>query len=156
MVEIRLAKSSDLTVLDQMMYDLHEEHHVACPEHFKSAYDVMQEKRIADYLELPEGLVFVAASREKVIGFVSGHFSELVSAVSQNVLMGSIDEFYVLPQYRQQGIGSRLLQRIEKEFDDYGVQQLFVEVWDFNQTAIKLYQKLGFCHHIHWLRKGIR
>ncbi len=156
MVNIRLAKSSDLPVLEQMMYELHNEHHLACPQHFKSAEAVMQEKRIADYLESPEGLVFVALCDHRCIGFVSGHFADLVSSVSQPVLMGSIDEFYVLPPYRGQGIGSQLLQRIEREFEDYGVQQVFVEVWDFNQSAVKLYQRLGFSHHIHCLRKGIQ
>ncbi|WNJ95083.1 GNAT family N-acetyltransferase [Vibrio ruber] len=156
MVTIRLAKSTDLPVLEQMMYELHNEHHLACPQHFKSAQAVMEEKRISDYLESPEGLVFVAFGNHYCIGFVSGHFADLVSSVSQPILMGSIDEFYVFPSYRGQGIGTQLLQRIEKEFEDYGVQQLFVEVWDFNQPAIKLYQKLGFGHHIHCLRKGIR
>ncbi|MDW6004095.1 GNAT family N-acetyltransferase [Vibrio mangrovi] len=156
MVKIRLAKSSDLAALEKMMYDLHDEHHLACPQHFKVAKEAMEEKRIADYLESPEGLVFIAELNDQCIGFVSGHFADLVSSVSRNVFMGSIDEFYVLPQYRGQGIGSQLLKRIEKEFDDYGVQQMFVEVWDFNQSAIRLYQNLGFAHHIHWLRKGIR
>ncbi|MDW6093039.1 GNAT family N-acetyltransferase [Vibrio rhizosphaerae] len=156
MANIRLAKSSDLQVLELMMYELHNEHHLACPQHFKSAQAVMQEKRITDYLDSPEGLVFIALSEHHCIGFVSGHFADLVSSVSKPVLMGSIDEFYVFPSYRGQGIGSQLLQRIEREFDDYGVQQVFVEVWDFNQPAIKLYQKLGFSHHIHCLRKGIR
>jgi ribosomal protein S18 acetylase RimI-like enzyme len=32
---------------------------------------------------------------------------------------------------------------------------MFVEVWNFNQQALALYEKQGFGHHIHCLRKPI-
>jgi GNAT superfamily N-acetyltransferase len=90
-----------------------------------------------------------------VIGFITGHFCELISAVSKPVLMGSVDEFYVLPCYRNQSVGQQLLARIERELKNYGVVQLFVEVWDFNQKAQQFYQQVGFDAHIHWLRKPL-
>jgi ribosomal protein S18 acetylase RimI-like enzyme len=70
-------------------------------------------------------------------------------------MMGSVDELYVLPEYRKQGTAKALIEKIEATFIDYGVKQMFVEVWDFNQTAISLYENQGFGHHIHWLRKSL-
>ncbi|CAM3878191.1 Aminoglycoside N(6')-acetyltransferase type 1 [Vibrio aerogenes CECT 7868] len=153
---IRFGCTEDLVHLEKLMYDLHDEHHVACPEHFKTAGEVMKEKQINDYLNSPEALVFIASHDDVVVGFITGHFSELVSMVSKPVLMGSIDELFVSPKFRSQGIGRQLLDRLMREFEDYGIEQIFVEVWAFNQAAQKLYQQLGFDHHIHWLRKAVK
>ncbi|MBW3696969.1 GNAT family N-acetyltransferase [Vibrio sp. T187] len=154
-IQLRHAKTEDLEQLNELMYQLHDEHHQAQPEHFKTAEEIEQEKSIARYLDSPECLVYVACEGELIVGFVSGHFCELTSSVSKPVQMGSIDELYVLPKARQQGIAKELLKFIESTFRDYGVKQTFVEVWDFNQAAIRLYQNSGFGHHIHWLRKPL-
>ncbi len=154
-ITIKAAQLSDLNDLEQMMFDLHHEHHVQSPQLFKTAQEIEQEKSIARYLDDPECLVYIAVAGGHNIAFVSGHFCELISSVSKAVPMGSVDELYVKPDYRQQGVASALLQKIESTFFDYGVQQMFVEVWDFNQSGQHLYQSVGFEPHIHWLRKAL-
>lgn len=154
-VTIRSAKTDDLEQLNELMFSLHDEHHAQCPEHFKTAEEIEQEKSIARYIDDPECLVFVACHDEQIIGFVSGHFCELISTVSKPVQMGSIDELYVLHAYRKQSIAKTLCQHLEQRFEEYGVKQLFVEVWDFNQSAIAFYHQSGFSQHIHVMRKSI-
>ncbi len=152
---IRRASDSDLSTLQVLMFKLHDEHYQAEPQHFKSAEEVMEEKNIANYINDPDGLVFVATVNDQIIGFVTGHFCELISSVSKKVLMGSIDELYVESTFRQQGIGKQLLERSFKVLTECGVKQIFVEVWSFNQNAVDLYHNMGFQHHIHWLRKDL-
>ncbi|WED23291.1 GNAT family N-acetyltransferase [Vibrio sp. JC009] len=137
------------------MYELHAWHHQSQPEHFKTPEAIQQEKSITTYLDEPECMAFVATDSEKVVGFITGHFCELISTVSKPVQMGSIDELYVLPEYRKQGIAEQLFHRLEHRLEDYGVKQIFVEVWDFNQAALKFYDKVKFNHHIHWMRKPV-
>ncbi|SKA15757.1 histone acetyltransferase [Vibrio cincinnatiensis] len=149
------AQLSDLEQLNQLMYELHDEHHQSSPEYFKTAQEIEQEKSIARYLDDPQCLVYVAKRDEKIIGFITGHFCELISTVSKPILMGSLDELYVDPVYRQQGVARELLLHLEKTFILYGVKEIFVEVWAFNQAALQLYQATGFVHHIHWLRKSV-
>ncbi|WGV99133.1 GNAT family N-acetyltransferase [Vibrio sp. YMD68] len=149
------AKPSDLEQLNRLMFDLHHEHHQSCPEFFKTACEIEQEKSIARYLDDPECLVFVARDNQDVVGFVTGHFCELVSSVSKPIQMGSVDELYVRPQYRQRKIAHQLCETLNQRFKEYGVVQIFVEVWDFNAAALEFYNQLGFEHHIHWLRKAI-
>lgn len=155
-VSLQAAQIADLEILNQLMFDLHDEHHRACPEYFKTAEEVEQEKSIARYIENPDCLVLVAKFDTQIVGFITGYFSELVSSVSKPVPMGSIDELYVMPQYRQQGIARQLFSRLEQTFVEYGVAEVFVEVWDFNKEAQLFYQDVGFSHHIHWLRKSVR
>lgn len=154
-VVVRPACSEDLSILNQLMFQLHDEHHRGCPEYFKTAQEIESEKSIAQYLDDPECLVFVATLASQVIGFISGHFCELVSTVSKPVLMGSIDELYVKPDVRHHGAAKQLMVRIEHMFQQYGVKEIFVEVWDFNVGAQGFYHNSGFTQHIHWLRKSV-
>lgn len=107
-ISLSAAKLSDLETLNQLMFDLHDEHHRACPEYFKTAEEIEQEKSIARYIDNPDCLVFVARAGEDVVGFITGYFSELVSSVSKPLPMGSIDELYVVPEFRQQGVARQL------------------------------------------------
>ncbi|WP_098415916.1 GNAT family N-acetyltransferase [Vibrio sp. ES.051] len=152
---IKSACFNDLEPLNDLMFDLHDEHHMQSPELFKTAEDIEQEKSIARYLDNPECLVYVAKWKDEVIGFISGHFCELTSTVSKPVMMGSVDELYVSPEFRNQGAAQALIEKIESTFIDYGAKQMFVEVWHFNQGALSLYAKHGFGHHIHCLRKPL-
>lgn len=155
-IQIRAASQKDLPQLDELMFQLHSHHHESCPDFFKTPEEIEQEKSIARYLDSPECLVYVAKEDSGlIIGFVTGHFCELVSTVSKAVPMGSIDELFVLPAYRKTGVADQLLSKIEHTLIDYGVQQIFVEVWNFNQAAQSLYNKRGFSAHIHWLRKSV-
>ncbi|MCL9783141.1 GNAT family N-acetyltransferase [Vibrio sp. S4M6] len=149
------AQPTDLDQLNNLMYDLHQEHHAQCPEHFKSADEVVKEKSIASYLNNPECVIFVAKEQSQIVGFITGHFCELVSEVSKPVQMGSIDELYVKTDYRNLGVAKALVEKLEERFEEYGVKQVFVEVWEFNQTAQHFYDKLQFSGHIRWLRKAL-
>ncbi len=154
-ITVSAAQMDDLAALNQLMFALHDEHHHACPTYFKTADEIEQEKSIARYLDDPECLVYVARQNEQIVGFITGHFCELVSSVSKSIPMGSIDELYVIPECRQQRVAAVLVARLEATFIDYGVQEMFVEVWDFNQIAQYFYQQRGFSQHIHWLRKSL-
>lgn len=155
-IQVFAATSKDLPQLDELMFQLHAHHHYHCPDFFKSPEEIEQEKSIARYLNSPECVVYVAKnSSHSIVGFVTGHFCELVSTVSKAIPMGSIDELFVLPEYRKTGIAKQLLTKVEQTLTDYGVQQIFVEVWSFNQTAQSLYNQMGFSSHIHWLKKAV-
>lgn len=155
-MKIRAARTEDLETLNTLMFELHKEHHERCPEYFKTAEDIEQEKSIARYLDDLECVVFVACDEDDIVGFISGHFCELVSTVSKPIQMGSIDELYVVKSHRGHRIATLLCQKIEQVFEEYGVQEIFVEVWDFNAPAQELYHQFGFQHHIHWLRKSVK
>ncbi|CAM4432522.1 GNAT family N-acetyltransferase [Vibrio agarivorans] len=150
---IRAATTTDLEALNEMMYCLHDEHHQMYAELFKPADQI--EKSIAHYIDHPECLVLVAEHQQQVIAFVSGYFGQYQSPVSQPVLMGSIDELYVLSAYRRFGVGAQLLERMQRDFTHYGAKYLFVEVWDSNTAGVEFYRRLGFVNHIHCLAKPL-
>jgi ribosomal protein S18 acetylase RimI-like enzyme len=154
-ISISAAQVLDIEPLNGLMFELHDEHHRDCPEFFKTALEIEQEKSIARYLDDPECLVFVAKQNQEIVGFITGHFCELVSSVSKPIQMGSIDELYVKSDFRHQSIANKLCTTLHQRFKEYGVTQVFVEVWEFNSPAQQFYEQLGFEHHIHWLRKAV-
>jgi ribosomal protein S18 acetylase RimI-like enzyme len=152
---ISVPNESDIPRLKALSFELHDMHHKAVPEHFKTAEEILSEKEISSYLYDPQCLIYVAKSESQIVGFVTGHFCELQALVSKPIQMGSIDEIYIAEGYRHLGIAKSLFEKLETTFKQCGATQIFVEVWDFNQSALAVYEKLGFNPHIHWLRKAI-
>lgn len=58
-----------------------------------------------------------------------------------------IDELYVEPQYRRQGIGRRAVQFVEERARELGVQALHLEVDPGNDPALELYRRAGYKDH---------
>lgn len=77
---------------------------------------------------------------EKILAFLSGHW------IADQFM---INQVYVHPSYRGQGLARQLLQRLEPSFqaeDGVGeaVGSLYLEVRESNQAARKLYQACNF------------
>ncbi|MGF1788203.1 GNAT family N-acetyltransferase [Photobacterium swingsii] len=58
--------------------------------------------------------------------------------------VGLIDQFYLKPEWRQQGIGTQLLPQIEQHLSQTGVKALSLEVNIGNAGARTFYEKQGF------------
>lgn len=155
--KLRAATMDDLSQLRSLMYDLHDDHHQQVPEFFNTAKEIEKTKDIEKYLNHPECYVYVVHldGSDDLIAFATGHFTDLNSLVSPKIKIGCIDELYVLPQYRRHGLADKLCVRLEQEFKYIGAKEVFIEVWDFNKSALSLYDKLGYSKHIHWIRKSI-
>jgi ribosomal protein S18 acetylase RimI-like enzyme len=70
-----------------------------------------------------------------------------------------IDELYIQPQYRLQGIGKRAMQFVEERARELGVNAIHLEVDQGNDPAAELYRRAGFDDHARflmtrWLKPG--
>lgn len=50
----------------------------------------------------------------------------------------------LLPEYRGQGLGSKLLGSVLDHAKNFGLEKVELHVYTSNQTAIALYKKFGF------------
>lgn len=78
-----------------------------------------------------------AASNGKVLGYIIGLGRKGSSAVR-------IYTFCVRKDYRLKGIGTSLLQRLERECQRRGVSSLILEVGEGNSSAQRFYKRNGF------------
>ena len=80
----------------------------------------------------------VAVDNNKIIGYVFGHFYTMENK-SSYIDIGSncfsVDEIYVLPEYRNQGVGKELFKQMEKRVKD---SCLYVTL----STSTKDYKKI--------------
>ncbi len=58
-----------------------------------------------------------------------------------------IDELFIKPEYRGQGIGSAVLDLLSAQSEELGVQALHLEVADANDRAELLYARKSFKRH---------
>ncbi len=77
----------------------------------------------------------VALVDERVVGFAG--FADICKE-------GNIDNVVVAKEYRRQGIARRLLQELIASGEDICVQTFTLEVRVSNQSAISLYESMGF------------
>lgn len=63
-----------------------------------------------------------------------------------------IDELYIEPQYRRQGIGRRAMQFVEERARELGVNAIHLEVDQGNDRAAELYRRTGYLDHSRFLR----
>lgn len=83
-------------------------------------------------------LIYVA---EKVVGYAAVSFGMSLEFAGRDAFL---DEMFLLPDYRGQGIGSSCLAQIKIEMKQLGIRALHLEVTRNNQAAIKFYQDMGF------------
>ena len=57
---------------------------------------------------------------------------------------GHIFLIYVKPNHRRQGLATTLIQQGQKWVEQQGYDQMGLQVFERNQAALKLYDKLGF------------
>ncbi|MDP3965875.1 MAG: GNAT family N-acetyltransferase [bacterium] len=94
------------------------------------AKTLVHRKRVHTFIALDEG---------KVVGYItaiSGKFLKVRG--TSYVVMG------VLASYRGRGIGTELLKRAEELARGHGMHRMELEVFEKNEDAVRLYEKLGF------------
>ena len=79
---------------------------------------------------------FVALLNGKVVGYIGSH-NVLGEVYITNVA--------VFPEYRNKGIGEKLIQKFVEEIQNENAEFITLEVRKSNVSAIKLYEKCGFC-----------
>ena len=87
------------------------------------------------------GLIWIAESQQALVGYL---IVVLLMSVEHQGLMGEIDEFFVLPEARSCGIGTKLLAAAEEELRQHGCVRLQLQLAAANSRARPLYERQRF------------
>ncbi len=91
---------------------------------------------------IKHGAYFLAArEQDELVGWVQVDRS--VDWIT-NKDIGWINDVYVKKPFRGKGYASKLMKQALAELKDKGYDEVRLNVYTFNEQAIKLYEKLGF------------
>ncbi|MFB6189114.1 MAG: GNAT family N-acetyltransferase [Halapricum sp.] len=89
--------------------------------------------------------VRIACRDDRIVGFVT--FTIEGSTFERSVTRGLIQNIYVAPESRGQGIGSRLLQAAESALREDGADVFGLEAMARNEAARRFYDRHGYGPH---------
>jgi ribosomal protein S18 acetylase RimI-like enzyme len=92
-----------------------------------------------------DGRLTVARSDERLVGFV--RFDVERGPLTQDRTRGVVRDLYVVPDARDDGVGTRLLDAAETALRDRGVAVVAVEALARNADAIRFYERRGYRPH---------
>jgi ribosomal-protein-alanine N-acetyltransferase len=93
------------------------------------------ERRVAHHVRHPDSAVIVARDRQRVVGFAIMEFLDEHAHLSL---------LAVRPGYRQQGIGSELVQWLQSSARTAGIFDIRLELRAQNRAAQRFYERLGY------------
>ena len=93
------------------------------------------------------GKCYLAIENDKAIGLimgVEGSYEPYDYLDYKCPKRGQITELIVSKKARSKGIGSKLMQKMEEYFKSIGVEYVHIDVFAYNDIAIKFYDKQGY------------
>ena len=93
---------------------------------------------------LPEATWLVVHDNGGSEEFGCSEFCGTIQGIRDRSGLGAIQNIGIVPDHRNRGIGSVLIQKSLDGFRRAGLRRAFLEVTSQNEGAIKLYRRLGF------------
>ena len=125
---IRKLRAEDYLVIDACMQELHRLHVDGRPDIFAPLEHPYSEQEFLNIVE-----------DETYITLGAGDKSEMVDDLKTVY----IDDFFVRKEYRRRGIAKYIFEQFEDLAKEKGAKRIDLMVWEFNESALELYEALG-------------
>ena len=109
--------------------------------------DIESPKEALDAVKNFDGKCYLAVEDEKAIGLIMGiipGYDEFDYLDYKCPKRGEITELVVSSKVRSKGIGNLLMSEMENYFKECGCEYVLVDVFGYNDNAIKFYDKHGY------------
>lgn len=147
---IRQSVVTDAQAVLDLLHIIADLHRNGRPDMFPnlvSKYDLTQVK---ERLSQENSGVFVATLDETVVGYV---FCDIITEGDGKTLY--VDDLCVSPSARGLGIGTKLMDRAVEYGRESGCRFLMLNVWEFNESAVRFYEKYGLKTRTRHLEKKL-
>lgn len=141
----RRAKPADCDQIIALLENIAALHHNGRPDIYKAGIRKYSPEEFAFLLEDEDSPVFVAADEnDRVMGYIFGELHRYKNHpyfTDRTELY--IDDFCVDEHLRGQHIGTRLFEGVKAWAKQSGIDFIYLNVWEFNESAIRFYESLG-------------
>lgn len=142
---IRLADVDDAQQISELWLEMVDYHHQFDPILFNASENGAEfyQQSIIGRLNDPNTRVLVAEENGEVVGYVLGMIADIMASVFQPVRSGFLADIYVSSDYRRQGIGQELVERLVLWFQSKDVTYYEWHVASENRDAVAFWQAMG-------------
>ena len=144
-VTIRRATEADADRINAQLFQVAEIHAAGRPDIFKSGAKKYTDSELIDIINNDATPIFVAVDGGGVV--VGYAFCQYKRTRDSNILCDGdslyIDDLCVDSSARSNYIGTSLYEYVLGVARDNGCARVTLNVWSFNESAMKFYQKLG-------------
>jgi ribosomal protein S18 acetylase RimI-like enzyme len=151
----RIVKGSieDLASLEPLWIAVHRAHVASMPElaPYVSDAETWAERRVvyASLLEKPDTVLLLALDGEEPIGYALAHVEPVWETWIHDTWrtgdrIAEIESLSVLEAHRGRGVGSALMDALERELEAQGIADLIVGALAGNEEALRLYRRRGY------------
>ena len=138
MINYQVAAIADLPILLELVQEFHEGERL----HFDETLD---REVLANFVaDAALGQLWLIMLESDAIGYILITFGYSLEYRGRDAF---IDEFYIRPPYRRQGLGTQTLAFAEKACRELGIQALHLEADFNNPDAQRLYHRTGYQPH---------
>ncbi len=144
-IQTRRAGIGDSTRIGELLTDIAALHHNGRPDMFKAGSRKYSGDEFAALLKDENRPVFVAADENgRVVGYCFCMIVRYAAhAVFNDCFTLYIDDFCVDRECRGRGVGRILFEAVKAYAREIGVYNIDLNVWEFNQSAIRFYESVG-------------
>ena len=141
---IRKLIESDYDMVAELYKELDEMHVQARPDYFvhRDKDNIYPKDAFLQNLVHPDVLQLGVFENGQLVGVVRATLWE-ESGMVKDVKTVCLDNIYVLPSYRRKGVATKLFTGVEVWAKEKGAIRLDLHTWDFNKSAIAMYQAMG-------------
>jgi diamine N-acetyltransferase len=145
-VSIRKATAEDYTVLCDLFAEVDALHRDNLPHIFQKPNGLVWEHDYYEGLITDENVgLFVVEIGQKLIGFVHAVIREAPAIpIFMPRRYAVVESIGVRSEFLKQGIGRRLMDTVHAWAIAKGATTIELNVYEFNQTALGFYQRLGY------------
>jgi len=143
-MEIRKLIESDYDIVAELYKELDEIHVQARPDYFvhRDKDKIYPKDAFLHNLAHPDVLQLGVFDNEQLVGVVRATLWKENGMVKE-VKTVCLDNIYVLPSHRRNGVATKLFTEVELWAKEQGAIRLDLYTWDFNKNAIAMYQAMG-------------
>jgi len=144
-MKIRKATKKDLTRIAELSYELHRDQMERCSVHFNldKNFRALKKKAYQKTLDKREGVFFVAEEKGKIVGVIAGKVEKNSPGFVEKK-KGHVGAFYIIPEFRNKGIGTKLFSKLKEWFKRRKLKRITITIARRNKKAKQLYKEFGF------------
>ena len=135
-----------LVELQEYIASIDKEKYNIIGENFKEKYF----NKTIEEIEKYKGKMFLYKENNKIVGLIVGIINneETLEYDFRSPKRGRITELVISKKYRKKGYGKILLNYMEKYLFDIGCKDVLLEVFAYNENAIKFYKENGYHNRV--------